>query len=660
MGADLHYRPDIDGLRAVAVVCVLLFHAGAYGVGGGYVGVDIFFVISGYLITSIILRDINGGSFSIAEFYARRIRRLFPALFCVLICTTAAAGLLLLPRDFLNYGRSLAAATLFASNVFFRGDTGYFAAPAEDKPLLHTWSLAVEEQFYLTFPIFLLLVARMLKRRWIACTLLIALLALATSIARTATDQPAAFYLVQYRAWELLIGALLAMELVPPLANRIVREACSLLGLGLIGWTIFTYSPTTAFPGLSAVPPCLAAALLIHCGASGPTLVNWALSRKPYVFIGLIAYPLYLWHWPILVFARHWVARELAPLEAAFCLAAAFAAAVLTWRFVETPVRRVRWPAPVLISRGSVAMAISVVIATAITLSGGWPARWPTELATIAAGASDHNPRRAECANRTPEQVATEALCRIGAADQAPSFAVLGDSHATALWPGIALKAQQFGRNGVILTRDGCRPLMGVHKIGDGNQDRRCDAFYASALRYLLAHPEIGLVFLVGRWGIQANGGGYKTEQAFWVDDWSGAPSVEENARTFARGLERLLDALHGHKVVVVSSVPEHSFDAPSATAIARRFSRPEPKTPIDDFFARQRFVMSEFERHVRERGIAVLHPWRMLCDGRYCNYHKDGRSLYLDDDHLSQFGALAISPLFEQIFLTTRVAGPG
>jgi peptidoglycan/LPS O-acetylase OafA/YrhL len=339
----VRHRADIDGLRAIAVVPVVLFHAGVSRVSGGFVGVDIFFVISGYLITSLILGEMAEGRFSLASFYERRIRRIFPALFAVLAVCVVVAALLFLPRELKSFDRSLLATTFFVSNIYFYSGLGYFAAPPDTLPLLHTWSLAIEEQFYIVFPLLLSLVIAFGRRVWIGLIAALFLLSLAASIWVTRLNPDAAFYLAPMRVWELMLGALLAARLLPRIGSQAVREMLALAGIALIGYAVFAFSPATPFPGSAALIPCLGAALVIYAGEDdGTTLAGKVLSLWPLAFVGLISYSLYLWHWPLLVFARYWTIVPLTVWQSAAIVTTSFILAAFSWRYIEQPFLRKR------------------------------------------------------------------------------------------------------------------------------------------------------------------------------------------------------------------------------------------------------------------------------------------------------------------------------
>ena len=340
---DFRYRPEIDGLRAIAVMAVVLFHAGL-GVSGGFIGVDVFFVISGFLITSLIIKDLEAGKFTLANFWERRARRIIPAAVVLVFVVLAAGWFLLLPSDYAALGKSAAWHAAFAANIYFWRNTNYFASAAEEQPLLHTWSLAVEEQFYLIVPLLLLALFRFPYFRSRGLLLALFLIGFAFSLALSIVVVPrmpaVAFYLLPTRAWELLAGSIIAILPAASL-SRIWREI--LCGIALITIVVpcFIYTKETPFPGLAALPPCLGTALFIW--ASGPAStsiqnstfnIQNLLAARPVVFIGLISYSLYLWHWPLFAFSTYWALDPLS-LPYRLCLvAASFVLAILSWRFV--------------------------------------------------------------------------------------------------------------------------------------------------------------------------------------------------------------------------------------------------------------------------------------------------------------------------------------
>src|SRR5882724_53425 len=340
---NFRYRPEIDGLRAVAVLSVVLYHAG-FGCSGGYIGVDVFFVVSGFLITSLIWSDLEKGRFTFANFWERRARRIVPALVVVTLVTLVIGAVLLLPADLKNLGRASASQAVFTANIHYWLDSGYFAGESAEKPLLHTWSLAVEEQFYLIVPFIMWLTYRTKVLRGRAAVISILLTGFIISLALSIYGihdfrfPSATFYLLPTRAWELLTGAIVAFLPALPglLGRRVTRELLSLSGLALILYPVLFYTAETPFPGLAALPPCLGTALLIlangRIDSKAPTVIGRILSIRAVVFIGLISYSLYLWHWPLLAFSRY---RAYAPLTVGnriAIVAVGFALAVLSWK----------------------------------------------------------------------------------------------------------------------------------------------------------------------------------------------------------------------------------------------------------------------------------------------------------------------------------------
>src|ERR1700733_5226421 len=332
-GESMRYRADIDGLRALAVISVVLFHAGAPWFQGGYVGVDVFFVISGYLITSIIVAELDTKSFSLISFYQRRIRRIFPTLIVVLAFCLVIGFALLTPADYQTLGQSTGAAALFVSNIFFLKQASYFDVAAAEKPLLHTWSLAIEEQYYLFYPPILIALTSVSSRTRGPAVLLGGLVSFAFCAVMIYVKPSATFYLAPTRVWELLFGGLIALNWVPLSNSRTINRSAALFGLACILIPVFLYTPTTRFPGITALPPVIGTILLIWSGFNHQTLVHSWLSTRPMRTVGKASYSLYLWHYPLLAFAGYMTLRGLGPVAAAAVCLLAFAVSILSLRF---------------------------------------------------------------------------------------------------------------------------------------------------------------------------------------------------------------------------------------------------------------------------------------------------------------------------------------
>jgi len=391
------YRAEIDGLRALAVIPVIFFHAGIESFSGGYVGVDVFFVISGYLITTIILADLEQGRFSIVHFYERRVRRILPALFFVMFCSLPLAWYLFLPSDMKDFSQSLAAVSTFSSNILFWRESDYFAGAAELKPLLHTWSLAIEEQYYVLFPLFLLVLWRV-EKRWIAGAVLLVLVTSLWVAHWGAYYAPTAnFFLLPSRAWELAIGALVALFLFnsdykafQPPASGLIGEAGGLAGLALIVYSIVIFDERTPFPGLYALVPTLGTALIIVF-ATGKSVAGKLLSARPIVAVGLVSYSAYLWHQPLLAFARYgW--PDMAQMLLITVCAVSLGLAALSWRFVEKPFRdRDLMSRRTVFMFGAIGSVFFLTVGALGTWTDGFINRYEPRLHSLLK--VDHNPR---------------------------------------------------------------------------------------------------------------------------------------------------------------------------------------------------------------------------------------------------------------------------
>ena len=636
------YRPDIDGLRAIAVLCVIFYHSGFGLFSGGYVGVDVFFVISGFLITTIIVREIGAQSFSIATFYERRMRRILPAIITVVVFCLAVGSFLLETRDFEDLARSSIANNLFLSNMFFYFQAGYFDAPAELKPLLHTWSLSVEEQYYLLFPLLLLLIAKFCGNRYLLFLIPILIASFIACVLGMDVDRTAVFYSLPTRAWELLIGSVLAIASIPPLRHTVGRNALALLGLALVVYSNIAFDDDTSFPGSIASIPTIGAALVIYTGASGATLVSRLLSVKPVVFVGLISYSLYLWHWPFIVFAKYYKAVALSHAEEAILLVAIFLVSVLSWRFVETPFRKKQLCAtrkPMFIA--SFAATVLLIAAALWVLSDSGDPEWEHWL---------------ECKERLEDPKSRDSLCKIGADGGQPSFLFWGDSHARSLAAGVNSSAKRNGAAGVIATINACPPLKNIERPGR----MECHDFNVAILDYVARHSKIQTVVIAARWTLSVRGTRYKEEDGSLVEliDIS-APSTDprSSAELFEAGLRGTVSALRdmGKHVVIVGPIPEVGYSVPAKNHIALVTGRDvnEMIAPSsDEFRARNSEILDVIKRLEEEALVDVVRPSSILCDDRYCGVAlADGAALYRDDNHLSTFGARHIAAIFDPVF---------
>lgn len=651
---SIHYRPDIDGLRAIAILSVMLYHLDFSTFGGGYVGVDVFFVISGYLITSIVYEDVRNHRFSFLAFYERRIRRIFPALFAVILVTLALAFLLLLPKDLKMYCQSLVAATLFTSNLLFWMTGGYFDWAAEMKPLLHTWSLSIEEQFYIFYPILLLLVSRYTPR-WSRVILAgIALVSLLLSEYYLHGQSPAVFYLLHFRAWELLTGGLLAVGALPAPKSQSLREALAFFGLGLIVYSVLIFTDQTIFPGAKALFPCLGAALVIYAGKNGHSLIGKLLSLKILVWVGLISYSLYLWHWRLIVFAKYYAIRPLLDVEKWALIAISFLLAALSWRYVERPFR-----GKSRIFSTKMLFGVSVFIMTGCVLVGlsghfykGFPGRLPQNVVDLADASIKLGRFGGHCIDLSRAQIDNGKMCKIGNdSNDNISFVVWGDSHAFALAEAIHIAADKSGETGLLFAHNSCPPLLDVERFDAF--ERGCREFNNATRSWLEKNKNIRRVFLVARWAISAEGTRYGAEQGRPVV--ISPEGIKGNPRVLKAGLERTLSFLEGRgiEVVFVSQIPEIGWNVPSTLARERLFVHAvSMAVPTIEAYHKRQYNMT---RIVNE--LSLKHPFKILdvtrgmCPESICLIEKDGRSLYRDDDHISVYGAALLSETIREIF---------
>lgn len=662
----LNYRADIDGLRAVAVLAVLFYHANIKIFSGGFVGVDIFFVISGYLITTIILREIDENTFSIAKFYERRIRRIFPALFTMLIATIIISGWLFSPLVFKDVSQSVIATTLFGSNILFWTQSGYFEAPSILKPLLHTWSLAVEEQFYIFFPLLLVLLARYLRSRLNLILLAITIGSLSWSIYVLNYDDSAAFYLAHLRTWELLIGSLLATKIITTKINLQVANLLGLLGLTMLAGSIFLYTNNTNFPGLAALLPTLGAALIIYSGIENKTFVGRILSFWPVVFVGQISYSLYLWHWPILVFAKYYAITPLQPSALIAVIAGSFVLAILSWRFVEKPFREktLLQNRKSIFASAALVMGLAIAAGLVIYLSNGLPNLLAQAKIKVDPTENEQSEKWQNCTDdpQANGEIIPLKLCKIGNRMDTASFLLWGDSHARAIAPAIQKSASYADVAGLTAYRNLCFPLLGIDLKG---QDT-CSDFNDHVINYIREHPNLRKIILVSRWALAATGSRYKNEIGHRIvlanitptDFPSTTPTnPTTNEALFTLGLKRTIDTLlgMGRQVIIVTQTPEVGYNVPSAFSIAQRTSRDLNKIIApsrSEYFGRNTIDAAVIKSLAQKnKNVQIANPWKILCNAQTCTVVAKNQALYIDDDHLSVFGAEYISDIFYPIF---------
>lgn len=625
-----NHRPDIDGLRALAVTLVVMFHADM-AFPGGYVGVDVFFVISGYLITRLILTDIEQGRFSFSRFWIRRIRRILPILLVVVLVTLALGLVHLWPDDLVGLSRSAFSVLSLVSNIYFWKDAGYFTAGVENQPLLHTWSLAVEEQFYLVYPLLLVLLAKRVVNRKLFFTLLffLTIAAMVFSLLIWHRSASAAFYLLPPRGWELLVGAVLASRRCKPTLPPALNNALAATGLALVVGSAMLYDRSTPFPGYNAIVPVAGAAALIYAGSAGRSVVGFLLTLTPLVYLGLVSYSLYLWHWPLLIFAR--IRFPDAEHLGWWVIAISTVLSVLSWKLIEQPFRQARFGiVKLFVSLGILVFLILALCFVSLSTSG-----LPNRHSAF------------ETLNRNAEfEVSDTALISLSGVQlgRAPSttdgnavdFIIVGDSHAGFLLPMLSRLATEVGVSGLSLVRAGRKPF--------GNRQQQQPIH--EAIVQMIKNHKPRAVFLSARWS------------KLFASEASEAMYAENI--DLVNGIIRAGQSVNS-QVWLVSQVPEYPmtratlrYQIISSGSSVKQLSYPQIDTA--DLKRAAVDVSTAFKTLVRE-GATVLDVQEEFIDDDGEFHIKPFESIiYWDNNHLTQAGAdELLSPVFRSVLLQLK-----
>lgn len=652
----MQYRPAVDGLRAVAVLPVILFHAGFDIFSGGFVGVDVFFVISGYLIAALLIADLQQGRFSLIGFYDRRARRILPALVFVVLCCLPFAFLWLQPSQMVDFGQSLVAVGLFFSNFLFWKEGGYFAAAAELKPLLHTWSLAVEEQYYLLFPVFLALIWRVWRGGLVWALGAIALGSFAWAIWGWPDDPDARFYLAPSRVWELLLGALVAVW--PVRQTGPLAQTASLAGLVMILVSIFVYDYGTPFPSIYTVLPVLgAAAILVFAGPE--TWVGRLLGWRPFVAIGLLSYSAYLWHQPLFAFARlRSLTEPSAPIMAGLA-ALSLLLAALTWRWVETPFRNpsrrfLTEPKAVLAASAAVCLVL-VTIGLALQWDKGLTARFSAE--NLAMLQTKGSPQR--CTYKPDLPHLADADCTFSASGHIDAL-IIGDSHAGAValaW-GAALEQAHIPAGAV--SRASCVPLQGFRPFHVQDAEL-CPSFNHDVIAYA-RRSQVKTLILVARYPLSIHGAGFDNgeggveERAPACTDEAARKTCQwddpsRQSRLLSAYKDQISELAKQFNVVLVYPIPEAGWHVPQYMFKNAQFNGRIDVLTTDyaAYTARAKPILDLFDQLVATvPNVYAARVQEALCNaetGRCLNADAQG-IYYFDDDHPSPAGAKLMAPI--------------
>ncbi len=677
----MEYRKEIDGLRSLAIVPVIFFHAGVSGFGGGYVGVDVFFVISGYLITSILIAELCQGTYSIASFYERRARRILPALFAMLAVTLPCAYLLLNPADLVHFAKSLLGSVLFLANITAYIQSGYFDPASDVKPLMHLWSLAIEEQYYIVFPVLLAALWRLRLVKIFIVILFLSLGSLAFAEFKLGKDASSAFFYLHSRAWELGVGALLALAMTSQLQAHFkvevswpVRQALALLGLALIVFAIVGFDAGTRFPGVSALVPTLGAALVIAFGTQH-TLVGKLLGTGYLVGVGLVSYSAYLWHQPIFAFARYQSPNQLGSSVLFALVLFTFVIAYLSWRFVEAPFRQKGRVSRKTIAILSLCGIVFFGVVSAVTnAKQGFPERYPKAYA-----AAFDPPKVKEgkfCQFKKLQDLEGLDFCEFGDITSDRVVLLYGDSHASSLLGELDEEFKKRRVKGLrvrLLRCDHSIPGMVNSPVTPAADELAnvCLRDLEDLLSYLKTKAD-GIVVSVrwtakmypvagevDSWPFDNQEGGVEYRKNASVSlalTAAGAWATDADAkRQVVWGfLNKLIDTQK--RVVVVYPVPEVGWDLPTynfSTYLQTGKVNPDVSTSYALYMRRNRFVIDTLDDKRLDATV------RVRPDDFFCN-RGDGRCLaqaawqpyYYDSNHLATEGARPIAQAVGKSFI--------
>ncbi|HEY3536531.1 MAG TPA: acyltransferase family protein [Trinickia sp.] len=637
------YRPDVDGLRAVAVLSVMLCHAGYSRFAGGFTGVDVFFTISGFVVATSILGDLSHDAFSFKGFYARRAKRLAPALYLVLAATLAFSLLFSFPDDSFHLAKNILAVATMTSNIYLSKQTGYFDAKAADQPLLHTWSLSVEEQFYVVLPLLLFLLHRKARRWLVPAFALLTAGSFAWAIAAAHKGSTGAYYFAQYRAFEFLVGTLLAFAEFKrePTRSRLF-DALFVAGLCIVLFGVFGFSATAQFPGVGAIVPCGGALLIIYAGRRSVGLER-ILANPAAVFLGRISYPLYLWHWPVYFAFRR---LELASSTGyAIAIGVAFVLSVLTYLYVEGASRRLAMPAGrALVAFLLVPLLVSGLLAGTAKVSDGFLFAYPAKIRADVRGSGDalfDMPRGKKCWSQVA--VTDEAVCTLGDSSAKNKAILWGDSHAYHL----ILFFDRMGKDKGVAIHDValtlCPPIENEPpKPGNMawlDDHLKCVDHDRAVMAFALSRPEIRTVFMAAAWQNYLN--------------QSTDPNAGPSGHGFLPGqLERELGntiaklSAAGKHVVLMDDVPMIPMDLVNCNfnndllfPVRRHVCQFDVSIAREQHAPIQAMLQRLKDKYPQ---VDIMHTYDVPCTDKVCKLDFDGLPIYRFDDyhHLSAAGS--------------------
>ena len=627
---EFKYRPDVDGLRAVAVLLVMFCHADL-GFPGGFVGVDVFFVISGFLITGLLLKEQQTDGFRLSHFWIRRIRRILPASIFVVVTTLIAGFFIMLPNDYDWLARSAIAQQAMLSNVYFLRNTGYFDGNTELMPLLHTWSLGVEEQFYIGYPFLVVLLYRYSRRLMAHALIVILIISLGMSEWTVHLMPSATFFLLPTRAWELLLGGVLCFAPTHLKASGWFANVLSCVGIAGIILAACQFDSTTRFPGASALLPCAGAAMVIYSNSLGTTWVGKLLASKPTVYVGLISYSLYLWHWPLLSLLRYLnYGAQLDTATRVASLASSFVLAALSLRYIESPFRnkQVFTQTKKLLAATVGAVLIVSACSLLIVLLRGLPQRFDPKAISYASAKNSESFRH----EMSTKQVEEGDVPTFGNTESTPKYKCLvwGDSHAMALISGIDAACKDYEIQGLQATHSVMAPLLEFYVMEKSGLNERFAEFNRAVVEFVLSH-KVDCVIMAGAWSYYARS--------------------EDFERCLHHTIKELVRS--GVRVAIVRDVAHQKGNVPILLSMAVHLGRNENEIGVPQS---EHLILNERCNRIidglKDQGVLILDPGLMLVDeSGLWRAQLGGESMYRDDNHLSVEGSLRLKHLYERAF---------
>ncbi|HFG1578263.1 TPA: acyltransferase family protein [Vibrio cholerae] len=655
--SNLKYRADIDGLRAIAVLMVVLFHMNADWIPGGFIGVDIFFVISGYIITSAIYPQIVNKEFSFNQFYVKRIKRILPLFYLVAMTSLVFAYWLYTPNDFMGFADSLRYASTFIANVYFEKHSGYFAPTSETLPLLHTWSLSIEEQFYFVWPMVLILAARYLNSRFfwgVMFATLVGFIGYSEYMARLGGSS--GYYLIQSRAFELLMGALLAIMVYPKSQNsrelpRGFYHLTGIVGMVSLVWLSFSLNESDVFPGIHALFVTIASALVIVSGTSKTSTISYVLSLRPMVLIGRLSYSLYLWHWPVLAFYRYYFI-SFTIVDAIICGVITVILSFASWLWVENPLRHAqigkRW---VYLFYLILPIGCSVVVAKQIVAQDGYPTRFSESVQAIFSQSAytfdDNKNHRMQIVDSYPFESPV-----IGDIEQPITAYIWGDSHAGHFRSFVDVLGKQEGFAALFGGLGGCPPVIGSDLIKHGKPEQKCSE-RNNEIALKLAELKPDVVFLAGRWTMYVEttrSVGEKGSRVYLGDETDYSESIDNSRRAFKEGLERTIKHLveAGIKPILFEQVPDYDFNPSNCLVKKATYGWMQDAScdlPLSVMLERQEMTNTIIDEIAKKYPkVEVIPILSIICDEVSCKSQLNSTPLYMDNNHLNYEGARVLA----------------